>query len=77
MIASILLLVIVAGIYFPLPAAGLGAVIFLSRIVYSIGYIYNGPKGRYIGAYTNDIAILGVFVLGVLSSVYFLLGKDI
>ncbi len=76
-IASTLILIIVAGIYFPMPAAGLGLAIFIGRLIYSIGYAMNGPKGRSIGAVINDIAILGVFVLGVISSIYFIVGKDI
>jgi glutathione S-transferase len=76
-IASTLLLVLVSGIYFPIPAAVLGLTIFIARIIYSVGYVIDGPKGRFIGALINNLAILGVFVLSVISSVYLTIGKDV
>jgi glutathione S-transferase len=76
-IASTLILILVAGIYFPIPAAALGLTIFIGRIIYSVGYVYNGPKGRSVGALINDFAILGAFVLSVISSIYFIMGKDV
>ena len=76
-IASTLLLIIVAGVYFPIPAAVLGLVIFIARLIYSLGYAMGGPKGRTIGALLNDIAFLGVLVLSFISSIYFIIGKDV
>jgi uncharacterized membrane protein len=70
-------LILVAGIYFPIPAAVLGLAIFIGRIIYSVGYVIGGPKGRSIGALINDFAMLGAFVLSVISSVYFIIGKDV
>jgi glutathione S-transferase len=76
-IASTLIFIIIAGIYFPIPAAVLGLVIFIARIIYCVGYVIGGPKGRSVGALLNDFAILGLFVLGVISSVFFIIGKDV
>lgn len=76
-IASTLIFIIIAGIYFPIPAAVLGLVIFIARIIYCVGYVVGGPKGRSVGALLNDFAILGLFVLGVISSVFFIIGKDV
>lgn len=76
-IASTLVLIAVSGVYFPIPAAALGLTIFIARIIYSVGYAMGGPRGRSIGALINDVAFLGVFVLSFLSSVYFIIGKDI
>lgn len=70
-------MILVAGIYFPIPAAVLGLAIFIGRIIYSVGYVIGGPKGRSIGALINDFAMLGAFVLSVISSVYFIIGKDV
>ncbi len=76
-IASTLLLIAVSGVYFPIPAASLGLAIFIGRIIYSIGYFMGGPKGRSIGVLINDLAFLAVFVLSFISSVYFIIGKDV
>lgn len=76
-IASTLILVTISGIYFPIPAAALGMAIFIARIIYSLGYIMGGPKGRSIGALINDFAFLAIFVLSFISSVYFITGKDV
>jgi len=76
-IASTLVMIFIAGIYFPIPAASLGLAIFIARIIYSVGYVVGGPKGRSVGALVNDFAILAEFVLAVISSIYFIVGKDI
>jgi glutathione S-transferase len=76
-IASTLIFIIIAGVYFPIPAAVLGLVVFIARLIYAIGYAKGGPTGRSIGAIANDLAILGLFVLSVISSIFFIVGKDI
>ena len=70
-------LIAIAGVYFPVPSAALGLAIFIARIIYTAGYVTGGPKGRTIGALTNDLAFLGVGVLAIISSIYYILGKDI
>ena len=76
-IASTLILIAIAGVYFPIPAAALGLAIFIARLIYSLGYALGGPRGRSVGALINDVAFLAVFVLSFISSVYFIVGKDI
>jgi len=75
-IASTLVLLLIAGVYFPIPSAALGLAVFLARILYAIGYYVGGPQGRLIGVLINDLAFLGSFVLAFISSVYFILGKS-
>jgi glutathione S-transferase len=70
-------LVLIAGLYFPIPAAALGLGIIIGRILYSIGYVTKGPQGRRIGVIINDLAFLGAFVLAFISSIYFILGNDL
>ena len=74
-IASTIALILIAGVYFPIPSAALGLAIFLGRLLYSIGYAVGGPSGRFIGVLINDVAFVGVFVLAFISSIYFILGK--
>ncbi len=76
-IASTLIFLLVAGVYFPIPAAALGLAVFIGRLTYAIGYTRGGPTGRFIGVLINDIAIIGSFVLGVISSIYFILGNSV
>ena len=74
-IATTIVLILVAGIYFPIPSAALGLAVFIARLFYSIGYAMGGPNGRVIGALMNDVAILALFVLSFISSVYFITGN--
>ena len=74
-IASTIALILIAGVYFPIPSAALGLAIFLGRLLYAIGYAVSGPSGRFIGVLINDVAFVGVFVLAFISSIYFILGK--
>jgi hypothetical protein len=36
----------ISGIYFPIPSAVLGLVVFIARLIYTIGYVWGGPNGR-------------------------------
>jgi glutathione S-transferase len=76
-IASTLIFLLIAGVYFPIPSAVLGLAVFIGRLIYAIGYMMGGPKGRLIGVLINDLAILGAFVLAFISSVKFILGQQI
>jgi len=76
-IASLLALIAIAGVYFPIPSAVLGLVIFLARIIYTLGYLAGGPRGRIFGALGNHFAFLGVAVLAIVSSIFFIVGRDI
>jgi glutathione S-transferase len=70
-----LIFLLISGVYFPIPAAALGLAIFIGRLAYAIGYMTGGPAGRMIGVLINDLAILGAFVLSVISSIFFIVDK--
>ena len=48
----------------------------ISRAIYAIGYGAGGPNGRLVGALLNDLAMLALFVLSVISSIFFILDKE-
>ena len=64
-----------AGVYFPIPAAIIGLLVIILRIIYSVGYVKGGPQGRLIGALGNDLALLGLLGLSLASGVMFVLGR--
>jgi hypothetical protein len=67
---------LIAGLYFPIPSAGVGLGIVIARVIYACGYASGGPSSRLIGALLNDVLVLGSFALAVISSVYFFLGTN-
>ena len=73
---SCLVMHFIAGIYFPVPAAALGLAVIIGRIVYSVGYVNGGPKGRLIGALIGDLVLLGQLGLSIASSIMFIQGKE-
>jgi glutathione S-transferase len=75
-IASCLVFVLIAGLYFPIPAAALGLGIVIARFIYACGYASGGPSSRTVGALINDLLVLGAFALAIISSVYFILGNN-
>ena len=68
---------LIGGIYFPIPSAAIGLGIFIARIIYAYGYVAGGPNGRLIGALANDVFILALFVLSIISSIYWIQGNQI
>ncbi len=64
-ISSVLLFLLVAGLFFPQYSVYGGIAWIVGRELYTYGYINNGPSGRMIGAGIADIAALIVFGLGV------------
>jgi glutathione S-transferase len=66
----------IAGIYFPVAAAVLGLVLFIGRLIYSIGYSSGGPKGRLVGAILGDLVLLGLLGLSLASAIMFTMGKE-
>ena len=50
---------------------------FLGRIVYTIGYVKGGPKGRTVGAITWDIGLVASMVLACMSGVKLIMGKTL
>lgn len=64
----------IAGLYFPIPAAAVGLALFIFRIIYTIGYVKSGPRGRSIGALGNDLCLLGLLGLSLASAIMFVKG---
>lgn len=65
----------IAGIYFPIPAAIIGVLVIIFRLLYSIGYTQSGPKGRLVGALGNDFCLLGLLGLSLASGIMFAMGN--
>eukprot|EP00746_Dinoflagellata_sp_MGD_P007249 gnl/MRDRNA2_/MRDRNA2_114312_c0_seq1.p1 gnl/MRDRNA2_/MRDRNA2_114312_c0~~gnl/MRDRNA2_/MRDRNA2_114312_c0_seq1.p1 ORF type:complete len:183 (-),score=37.22 gnl/MRDRNA2_/MRDRNA2_114312_c0_seq1:34-582(-) len=63
---SVLTVLVLAGLYTPRTAAGLGFVYFVARIMYAQGYKgKKGAKGREAGAILGALTMLGLFGLTV------------
>lgn len=67
-IAILILSLLVAGLYYPLAAAILGAVHFVGRTFYILGYVTAGPDKRVIGAIIAHGTTLIALVLALISS---------
>jgi hypothetical protein len=59
--ATILLFILVAGVFYPTPAAAAGVAWIVGREAYSWGYVASGPGGRSVGAGIADLAALFLF----------------
>lgn len=66
----------VAGIYFPIPISVIGVVMIIGRLIYSIGYVNGGPKGRLVGAIIGDLILLGQLGLSLASAIMFIQGHE-
>jgi hypothetical protein len=58
-------------------AAIFGLIMIIGRLIYAIGYSYGGPNGRGIGALFVDVSLIGLFVLGIWSSINFIGNKSL
>ena len=77
MAPSTLVWLLIAGLYFPIPAAAIGLGVIVFRLIYAIGYAgENGPKGRLIGAIGNDFMLLGLFGLSIASGAKMINGNS-
>ncbi len=59
--ASIVILVLLVGLYAPVTAAQAAVVYIIGREFYSFGYRSGGPGGRLVGAIMLDLALLFLF----------------
>ena len=59
----LLMILFIAGLKQPLAALILGCIIFVSRLVYLIGYVKGGPNMRCWGAYPGNLSQLALFGL--------------
>ncbi|KAH8909048.1 MAPEG family protein [Coniochaeta sp. PMI_546] len=63
---------LVAGLRFPVVAAGMGAAWSVSRMLYAYGYAGQGPKGREAGAITSRLLDIGLAGMAVFTSYKFI-----
>lgn len=73
-ISTVITLLMIGGIYYPVIAASFGLGIFIARIIYSLGYYLSGASGRLIGVLIIDVCLLGLFVLSIITGVRFVQG---
>ena len=59
-IGPILTLLLVAAIRLPTAAGWLGLTYCVGRLLYTIGYVFKGPKGRMIGVLLVDVGLIGL-----------------
>jgi len=59
--ASIVILILLLGLYAPITAAQTGVVYIVGREIYSYGYRSGGPAGRLVGAIMLDLALVFAF----------------
>jgi uncharacterized membrane protein YecN with MAPEG domain len=77
MAPSTLVWLLIAGLYFAVPAAAIGLGVIVFRLIYSIGYAGSkGPQGRIIGALGNDLTLLGLFGLSIASGAMMINGNS-
>jgi len=60
-VASIMVLIFITALIYPVLAGYLGWAYFVGRLVFAIGYLRLGPRGRIIGITIIDLAMLGLF----------------
>ncbi|ROV91428.1 hypothetical protein VSDG_07212 [Cytospora chrysosperma] len=66
---------LIAGLRYPLLAAGLGLGWLAGRVVYTVGYTTSGPKGRIAGALVHNLSLLGLFVTAGLTAFKMIQGQ--
>ncbi len=71
-ICSMMTLLLIGGVSLPIPAAVLGLILILGRIIYAVGYFQGGPNSRVAGVLMAHIGELGLFGLAVYSSIDFI-----
>ncbi|KAJ2785125.1 hypothetical protein H4R18_000713 [Coemansia javaensis] len=59
-VGSVLAMLLLAGLFQPGLAAGLGASYIVGRFFYGWGYVAKGPRGRVAGGLVNALSFLGL-----------------
>eukprot|EP01087_Luapelamoeba_hula_P003231 TRINITY_DN13028_c0_g1_i1.p1 TRINITY_DN13028_c0_g1~~TRINITY_DN13028_c0_g1_i1.p1 ORF type:complete len:187 (-),score=24.68 TRINITY_DN13028_c0_g1_i1:101-661(-) len=75
-IATILVFLLVGGLFYPNLSAALGAVYVLGRLIYGIGYAISGSRGRMAGVALVDISLVVLFGLSVYGAFQFAGGSQ-
>lgn len=65
--ATILCLLLLAGLRFAFPSAVLGFAYIVGREFYAWGYSKLGAKGRLVGALIVDFALVALFVMAIMT----------
>ncbi|KUI58877.1 Microsomal glutathione S-transferase 3 [Cytospora mali] len=66
---------LIAGLRFPLVSAGLGFGWFVGRIMYTVGYVGSGPKGRVAGAIVHNLCNLALSFTGAYAAFTLIQGQ--
>jgi len=75
-VASVVALILVTAFYLPMVAGYLGWTYFVGRIIYTMGYLKAGPKGRLVGALVMDLPLLALFVTSIYSGIKIWYGSN-
>lgn len=73
-LSSVITLLLIGGIYYPVAGAYLGVGIMIGRVMYSFGYSFSGSSLRLIGAVFIDIGTSGLFVLSIVTGARYISG---
>jgi hypothetical protein len=74
-VASVLLFLLIGGLFFPDYATYAGIAWLVGREFYTAGYMAKGPRGRSTGAVIADIGLLALFLMAVYGPVTVLQGS--
>lgn len=74
-VASYIVMILAAAVYYPIYASILGVAVIVGRLLFAIGYVSAGPKGRMVGVLLVDIALLGLLGLSICSGWNIVQGK--
>ena len=66
-VATMITIVVVAGISMPIAASVIGWIYFVGRIISTIGYVAKGPQGRLFGVILSQLCVLTGIVLAAIS----------
>ena len=58
------------GFRFQWIALGLGSAIILGRLLFSVGYVMKGPRGRMVGALLTQLSILASYIACIVTCVF-------
>jgi hypothetical protein len=68
-------MILASAVYYPMWATYLGVAVLVGRLVFAIGYVSAGAKGRTFGALLVDFALLGLLGLSIMSGWHIIKGK--
>lgn len=75
-VATYIVMILAAGIYYPIYASIMGVLVLVGRMLFAIGYVSAGANGRLAGALLVDVALLGLLGLSLCSGWHIVQGKS-